>query len=36
MKKEDGDEEWLKAKKNKLKNEIDVITFLDYRNSLAR
>src|SRR6478736_57106 len=36
VKKADGDEEWLKLNKNKLKKEIDVIAFLNYKNSLAK
>ena len=36
VKKTDGDEEWLKSNKNKLKKEMDVIAFLNYRNSLAK
>ncbi len=33
---QDGDQEWLKTQKNKLKNEQDVIAFLTYRNSLVK
>lgn len=34
VKKEEGDEEWLKVEKNKLQKETDIVAFLTYRNSL--
>lgn len=36
IKKEEGDEEWLKSNKNKLHKEVDIVSFLNYRNSLVK
>lgn len=35
IKEKNGDEDWLKARKNKLRNENEVISFLVYRNTMA-